>query len=99
MAWIRTYSTADGVPYRGIAWGWVLLMLTVLIAILIVSGVVYFRQTEDTTEIIIDRAKLEAGAEQAAEQSKRVLRVAGEGLQRLSEENDKPKPTTSPQAP
>jgi hypothetical protein len=71
----------------------------VLLTVLVVSGVIYFRQTEDTTEIVIDRTKLEAGAEQAAEQGKKALREAGEGLKRLGEEERNPRSTTSREAP
>jgi hypothetical protein len=96
MAWIRTHRAADEVAYQRGGWGWVLFLLAVvLIAVLIFSGAMYFRQTPSTTEIIIDRDRIEAGAEQAAEQGRRALREAGEDLQRLGEK-DADRPTTTP---
>lgn len=86
MAWYRSTTEESG---RG-AGGAMLALLLVIVLVLIVAvatGVIYFRRTDSTTEIIIDQHKIESGADQAVEQGKTVLREAGKNLQELGEKD------------
>lgn len=87
MAWYRTYGPTD-VPRRtGGGFGLALLLLLAVLAVAaIATGIVYFRQTEGTTEIIIDRERIEQGSERMAEEGKELMREAGEGLKKLGED-------------
>lgn len=84
MAWYR--SPAEGTRRGG---GGLLLFAAIVIVLIvaIATGVVYFRRTDNTTEIIIDEGKIEAGADKAVDQGKSVLREAGKNLQELGEKD------------
>ena len=87
MAWYRTRTDEAGAS--GVGFGFVLLVVFVIVVVVaIATGVIYFRRTGDTTEIIIDERRIEATTEKAVEQGKSVLRETGEKLQDLGERNN-----------
>jgi hypothetical protein len=87
MAWYRSTTEESSVRRGGgFAFG-LLVALVLLVAVAVATGVVYFRRTDNTTEIIIDQQRIEAGAEKAVEQGKSVLRETGERLQDIGEKD------------
>jgi Tfp pilus assembly protein PilX len=86
MAWYRTRTDEAGTGGVGIGF-MLLVVFVILVVIAIATGVVYFRRTGDTTEIVIDEQRIEATTEKAVEQGKSVLRETGEKLQDLGERN------------
>lgn len=92
MAWYR--STVEGTEVRrggGFVFG-LLLVVVILLVVAIATGIIYFRRTDSTTEIIIDEQKVEAGAERAVEKGKSVLRETGKQLQDIGEKEPSPTP-------
>lgn len=84
MAWYRSTTEESGRGSGGVLLALFLVIVLVLI-VAVATGVIYFRRTDSTTEIIIDQNKIESGADQAVEQGKTVLREAGKNLQELGE--------------
>ncbi len=93
MAWYRTRTEVDEATTRpgGGGFGLALLLIVVLVVgVLFVSGAMYLRNTEGTTEIILDKQKLEQSADKAADQGKEVLRKTGEKLQEIGQDKSDP---------
>jgi hypothetical protein len=89
MAWYRTRTeTEEGAPSGGGIGLFLALIVIVVVVALVVSGSLYLRQTDSTTEIILDKNKIEQGVDRATEKGKEVLHKAGEELQDLG--SDKP---------
>lgn len=88
MAWYRTRTeTEEGAPSGGGGLGLFLALIVIVVVIaLVVSGSLYLRQTDSTTEIILDKNKIEQGVDRATEKGKEVLHKAGEELQDLGSE-------------
>ncbi len=63
----------------------VVLLVIVAIALMFLGGWLYYRDSGSTSEIILDREKVQQDTEKAVESSEQVLEKTAEGLKTIGE--------------
>jgi hypothetical protein len=64
---------------------WVVILVVLAVVLMFLGGWLYFRDTGDTSEIILDKQKVREDTEQAVEKGKELMESAAEGMQDLGQ--------------
>ena len=64
---------------------WVVILAVIAVVLMFLGGWLYFRDSGETSELILDKQKAQQDTEAAVEESKEAVQEAAEGVQRLGD--------------